>query len=312
MYCGKIFIPKFKDEESSFVNGQHEPIISEALFYDVQDVLNGRKKSQRTKLTVDDMLPLRGFLICPKCGRMLTGSGSKGCKQKYYHYYHCSSSCGVRYSASKLNDDIIEEIKKYVRPLPKLQLYKEVISSTFKSKTRFQRNEVTQLSTQLDEANKRLSKARNLLLAGDIEADDYRTIKSETKEKIHRLEAKLTASVTETTDIEPLLNKAISNISQLDVLYSNGSITQKRKIISSMFPEKLTYDGFQYRTNRVNKAISIMWLIDKQLESKKNGTSCEIPNLSQEVNSMVPFSNHFLYDLKKLVQLHDKIFNVAA
>ncbi|MEJ7680244.1 MAG: recombinase family protein [Segetibacter sp.] len=44
LYCGKIFIPKYKDEESFFVKGQHEPLISEALFYDVQDVLNGRKK----------------------------------------------------------------------------------------------------------------------------------------------------------------------------------------------------------------------------------------------------------------------------
>ena len=283
LYCGKIFIPKFKDEESRFVEGQHEPLISEALFYDVQDVLNGRKKIQRTKLAVDNMLPLRGFLICPKCSRMLTGSASKGCKNNYYHYYHCTSSCGVRYSASKVNVDIVEEIKKYVRPLPKLQLYKEVISSTFKSKTRLQRDEVKQLSVQLEEANKRLSKARDLLLAGDIEADDYRTIKFESEEKIHRLEAKLTASITETTDIEPLLNKAISNISQLDVLYANGSITQKRKIISSMFPEKLTFDGFQYRTNRVNEAINLMCLIGNQLEGKKNGTSPNFSDLSQQV-----------------------------
>ena len=282
MYCGKIFIPKFKDEESRFVQGLHEPLISETLFYDVQDVLNGRKKVQRTKLAVDDKLPLRGFLICPKCGRMLTGSASKGRKQ-HYHYYHCSSSCGIRYNAYLVNDYIVHEIKKYVTALPKLQLYKEVIASTFKSKTRLQRDEVKQLSVQLEEANKRLSKARDLLLAGDIEASDYRTIKSESEEKIHRLEAELTASVTETTDIEPLLNKAISNISQLDILYVNGSITQKRKIIGSMFPEKLTFDGFQHRTNRVNEAISVMCLIDKQLGSKKNGTSLTNSDLSQEV-----------------------------
>ncbi len=44
VYCGKIFIPKYKDEESYFVTGQHEPLITEALFYTVQDVLDGRKK----------------------------------------------------------------------------------------------------------------------------------------------------------------------------------------------------------------------------------------------------------------------------
>ena len=282
LYCGKIFIPKYKDEESNFVQGQHEPLISEALFYDAQDVLNGRKKAMRPKIEVDDHLPLRGFLICPKCGRMLTGSASKG-RTKYYHYYHCSSPCGVRYNAYKVNDDILEEIRKYVRPLPKLKLYQEVIISTFKSKTRLQRNEARQVTAQLEETNKRLSKARELLLAGDIEADDYRIIKSESEEKINRLEAKLTASITDTTNIGPLLEKAITNISQLDILYKNGSIVQKRKIIGSMFPENLTFDGFQYRTTRVNEAINLMCLIDSKLKGKKNGTSAKILDLSQEV-----------------------------
>lgn len=35
VYCGKIFIPKYKDEESCFVKESHEPIISEALYYQV-------------------------------------------------------------------------------------------------------------------------------------------------------------------------------------------------------------------------------------------------------------------------------------
>ncbi len=284
LYCGKIFISKFKDEESCLVQGQHEPIISEALFYDVQDVLNGRKKVQRTKLTVDDALPLRGYLICPKCNKILTGSASKGCKQKYYHYYHCNSSCGVRYNANKVNKDIVEEIRKYVKPLPKLHLYKEVVISVFKAKTRIQRNDVQLLNTQLNEANKRLSKARDLLLAGDIEAGDYRIIKSESEAEINRLESKVTASIPETTNnLEPLWDKAISNISQLNVLYAEGTVTQKRKIISSIFPEKLTFDGFHYRTNRVNEAINLMFLIDKQLDLKKNGTSLSVLDLSQEV-----------------------------
>jgi len=71
VYCGKIHIPKYKDEESRFVQGLHAGIISEALFYEVQEVLDGRKKKQRTKTVVDEMLPLRGFLICPTCGRSL-------------------------------------------------------------------------------------------------------------------------------------------------------------------------------------------------------------------------------------------------
>ena len=42
MYCGKIIVPKYKDEEGFTAQGIHEPLISEVLFYRVQEVLNGR------------------------------------------------------------------------------------------------------------------------------------------------------------------------------------------------------------------------------------------------------------------------------
>ena len=285
VYCGIICIPKYKEEEGSMVQGQHEPLISEALFYAVQDVLDGRKKSMRPKMSVDDNLPLRGFLICPNCGRMLTGSASKG-RTQHYHYYHCSSDCGIRYKAPEVNDKMVAEIRKYVQPLPRLQLFKEVIVSVYKAKTHVQRNEVQQLKMQLEEANKRLSKARELLLCGDIEADDYRTIKAESEERINRLEAKLSTSVTDITNIEPLWDKAISNISQLDVLYENGTVTQKRKIIGSMFPENLTFDGFQHRTTRINEALNLIFLINSKIQSKKNGTNPSFLDLSHQVTQL--------------------------
>ena len=285
LYCGKIFIPKYKDEESYFVTGQHEPLITESLFYKVQDVLDGRKKLQRTKILVDDNLPLRGFLICPQCGRLLSGSASKGCT-RYYYYYHCTGGCNFRHSAIDLNKKIVDKISEYVRPIPKLKLYKEVIVNRYNEKTKAQKGDIQQITLQLQEENKRLSKARELLLCGDIEAEDYRIMKSEIEARITRLEAKLTGSVNDSENIEPLWDRAISNISNLDSLYENGNITQKRKIISSVFPEKLTFDGFQFRTKRVNEAIECICLMDNELKGNKNGTNSNFLNLSRKVTQL--------------------------
>ena len=282
LYCGKIFIPKYKDEESYFVTGQHEPMITETLFYKVQDVLDGRKKVQRTKIFVDDNLPLRGFLICPQCGRLLSGSASKG-RTKYYHYYHCTGGCDFRHSAIDLNEKIVDKIGEYVRPIPKLKLYKEVIVNRYNEKTKAQKGDIKQIKLQLQEENKRLSKARELLLCGDIEAEDYRIMKSEIETRITRLEAKLTGSISDSENIEPLWDKAISSISNLDSLYENGSITQKRKIIGSVFPEKLTFDGIQFRTTRINEALEYILLIDSKIGGNKNGTNSSILNLSRNV-----------------------------
>lgn len=192
VYCGKIFIPKFKDEESKIVHGQDEAIISEILFYDVQDVLDGRKKKQRTKISADDHLPLRGFLICPKCGRTLTGSASKG-SRKRYRYYHCTSSCGWRQNADKSNMRFVDELRKYV-PRPFLiNLFTAAINQEYKSQTKNQRTEYKLLLERLSEAESELATARKLLLKEQIETADYRSIKSDCEKKINILEAKLTS-----------------------------------------------------------------------------------------------------------------------
>jgi site-specific DNA recombinase len=69
VYCGRIFVPNHKDEDAYFVQGLHEPIVSKKLFKEAQDVMNWRKKASMTKIISFDHLPLRGFLVCPLCGR---------------------------------------------------------------------------------------------------------------------------------------------------------------------------------------------------------------------------------------------------
>ena len=102
MYCGKLVIKKHKDEDAYMVDAQHGGLISESLFYDVQEILSGRKPVPAVKLISMELLPLRGFLKCNECQKMLTGSSSNG-KYKHYYYYHCDCPCGVRYNAEETN-----------------------------------------------------------------------------------------------------------------------------------------------------------------------------------------------------------------
>ncbi len=284
IYMGKVFVAKYNDEECHLVQGQHEPLITEALFYDVQDVIDGRKKIKRTTVTVDPALPLRGYLICPECGKILTGSASKG-RYKYYHYYHCTMGCPFREKAPVVNDLFIEEIRRYVRPLPFLELYKQTITSVFKSKTNYSRSDIDLLKKQLEETNQRLTRARDLLISGDLDADDYRKIKIETADKINRLEAQLTSQSSTIFNVDPLLNKALGNISQLDKLYEEASTEGKRKIIGSMFPEKLTFEKNEVRTTKINEALRLMLLFYKQLDNKKKGQNQQKTDLSSYVNA---------------------------
>lgn len=191
VYCGKIVVPAYRDEPMQLVTGQHEPIISESLFYEVQDIINGKKRIQLVKISTADNLPLRGFLLCPHCGKQLTGSASKG-RSAYYYYYHCSSACGIRYKAEAANDSFVNELGKYVPKKGIAELYKVVIKDIFFQQTGSQAEGKKELLNQIQTENDRLAKARKLLLDDAIDSNDYKTIKAECENKLLSLEAKLT------------------------------------------------------------------------------------------------------------------------
>jgi site-specific DNA recombinase len=60
---------------------------------------------------------------------------------------------------------------------------------------------------------------------------------------------------------------------RLDERYENGAIKEKREIVGSIFPENLTFNGEYYRTTRINEAVRQIYLIEKELQENKNGTS---------------------------------------
>jgi len=282
VYCGKIHVPKFKDEESIFVQGKHEAIISSTLFYLVQEILDGRRKKQRTKIVVDNSLPLRGFLICPRCGRVLTGSASRG-RNRHYHYYHCITSCGCRFPAERANQLFSKELRKFVPQSPFRDIFRPALEYYFKAQTKSTTEERDSLLTQIDAYTDLIREARKLLFQQKITPEDFKESKEEYELSITKLEDRLSEIPKKNYNIEGILEKGMRNLSQLDILYDSGEVETQRKIIGSIFPEKLVFTGDAYRTARVNYAVQLIYSMDKAFVEKENGTSLSILDLSHQV-----------------------------
>ncbi|QJD98436.1 recombinase family protein [Mucilaginibacter robiniae] len=274
VYYGMITIPKYKNEESYLVKGQHEPIISQSLYDDVQDALEGRKRKTGTKIMSLDDLPLRGFILCSRCSRALTGSASKG-RNQYYYYYHCSSQCGCRYKADEVNEAFIKELDKYVLAPELSELCTKVMLDLLNQATSGTKNERKSILDQIDEQNGRLRKARELMLSSKIDPEDYALIKKETEVILNRLEAKLTEYAENPVKIDELIPKAVAVISNIRILYQNADSETKRAIVGSMYPEKLHFDGHQHRTTRINEIAEFTYMISSRLRDKKRWARTE-------------------------------------
>jgi site-specific DNA recombinase len=257
VYCGKIVVPLFKDEPLHWVDAQHEPIITEVIFKCVQQVLDGRKR-QPTKIVSPGRLLLRGFLKCPKCTRMLTGSPSKGSRD-YYYYYHCSSACGIRFNADQVNRALIDALKKYTAKPELKGLFKKTVADVMEKKNGATVNKQRLASKQLEDQQNRLNRAKDLLLSGGLDADDYRSIKTEAEIKILTLQDTLSAIADPQEAVNKLLKRYDKVLLDLAFLFQKADTANKRKTIRSLFPENLTYTNDGFADKQIAEILILMY-----------------------------------------------------
>ena len=121
VYGGLIKAPSYKDEKPQVVEATHEAIIPKEIFWQAYYKLQDKIHPQGPK-TIDDNVPLRGFLLCQSCGGLHTGGKSKG-RSAYYYYYRCKKCNGENYSTRTVHYELGEILKhlslkeKYIQAL---------------------------------------------------------------------------------------------------------------------------------------------------------------------------------------------------
>jgi site-specific DNA recombinase len=268
-YLGKIFIPAYKDEPEQWITGKHEPLVSEEIFYQVQDILKGRKKAFPVKYSAQvNELPLRGFLTCPQCGKNLTGSASKGRSNKYY-YYHCLKGCKERQRADYLNEILNNILSSFKMNQESMYLFAEILKQQTKNNNKENKVQIKKINEELDKQTMRLQNARTLMLDGEISAKEYKEMKIDIEEQIGTLNRQKLQLISNDENIAEHLDFCIALLSNLNGIYNVADIHTKQLIIGSIFPEKLIFENSKYRTTKINEAVSLLCQSDKDSNDPK-------------------------------------------
>ncbi len=157
------------------------------------------------------------------------------------------------------------------------ELYKITLQVAWQEQAGHLRNNTKQITTQIKELEEKLSYIRDLVSSKQIEPADFREMKADYASKLEKLEAKFGNENNETGEIKDLLNKGIKTLLRLDYIYENGDIEKKREIISSIYPEKMSFDGFTLRTNRINEVTRLKYNMDEGSSKIKRGQTRIIP-----------------------------------
>ena len=150
------------------------------------------------------------------------------------------------------------------------------IKKTTKNRYRESKKEVVALQNELSIIQKRIDIIEDKYLDGELTKEQYnRMLERYTKEASTIQQQVEMRENPNRSNIEPKLNYSINLINNIDSYIRNASVGMKIKLISSMFPEKIEFDGKTYRTNSYNKVLDLIYQQTNELRGveKKSGES---------------------------------------
>jgi site-specific DNA recombinase len=269
-YCGKLFIPAYKDEEAVFIKGIHEPLVSQELFDEVQDILNGRKrKALNHKRGLKEEFPLRGNLLCKQCGKLLTASTSKGNGGTYY-YYHCTKGCKERFHSDEVNKLFKQELEKDKANNNSLEYNRAVLKHYLNIESGDKNKSIEQLQSEIKRNKERISVARKKVLDGVWDDDDFKETKQLCQPVIEKLERELAKLTQVDSTIDDQVEFCTQFFANLPEYYDTADLMLKRQIIGLIYPEKFVFQNNSFQTTRKHAAIPLICRTGKDSSDGRN------------------------------------------
>jgi site-specific DNA recombinase len=265
VYAGYIEVPKEEDEPYVIIKGLHEGLVDQKLFTKVQEVLTEKKKlrSRPNSNRKREELALRGILSCSKCGHHMTGSSSKGKMGVKYVYYHCNNCHADRIPANYVNDTMLDILGSLRFNKTAENLFQEILKNKLKVRSSEKGVSPLEIEKKLVDVKKKLINVQDLVASERISPEDFSEMKARYQAEKTKLEKQLVPVSEMDSEEKNKIREALNKITKLQQLYIDGDVSQKQHIVSSTFPEKISFSDGKCRTLRLNEVVRLALNADK-------------------------------------------------
>ena len=286
IYCGKIRLKAFGDEPEEILQGIHEPIVTEELFYRVQYVIAGKRKTTTKYSRINDKYPLRGFIVCSKCGKSFTGNPAKG-NGGSYEYYTCKANkCkNETYKCVNVHYQFEQWLGKISFKPEVGSLYLSIMEDVFKSNEGDRNAEIRKLDSELRNEEDFLDKVTEKFVIGDLDKVGYSRMKENTTKRCAGIKSRIAELNSTDSGFKEYTNYGVSLMSNLKQYYCSASLENKQKMLGLIFPEKLVYSNYTFQTVESNEILTLLCNGGKGFSDYKKGLSSKIAAQSYVVTS---------------------------
>ena len=278
-YCGYI---SHNLLEGEMVKGKHEPLISEEIFLQANDLL--KKNAYGYKhLDKNENIPLRNFVRCADCETPWVGYIVK---KKGLYYYKCNKiGCRCNRSAKLIHQSFEKFLRTYQIDQRFIDPIKDQLLYTYQSFTSTDKEGLRALKQNLSEIETKIEKIEERFAFGDIDRDVFEKVGGKLKEEKKKIEAQLEGPKNKLSNPSEFIVKALKICSNLSNLLVSADYDGKRNLQEILFPGGIMYDKKidDYRTINVNVIIELTRLFSNNSEHEKSGQSKNFLDLSASV-----------------------------
>ena len=238
------------------VKGIHKPIIDEALFNQVQNVLKERKITQDRWQKRDFLL--RGLLYCQSCKRRLTAEF-----HKRGEYYRCQNNintkCKEPYIPTKKIEEKIAKIYDLLQPPKKLlKLLKAEIEETYNNFKAKSKNEIAKLKRKIAENEAKIDTLVDNLATKTITPEIYKKYYKKYEKEIKEARDRLAILEKDYSSSFDFIDKCMILASTISILHRKFSFRQKKKLAKAIF-KRIWVKGKEIRKIEFNPPFDFLF-----------------------------------------------------
>ena len=112
---------------------------------------------------------------------------------------------------------------------------------------------------------------------GNLSKEEYNEHINSIDEDISNLQKQIEGVLTSIrTNLNPKLEYSMCLINNLDRYFEDAPIEIKQRLLSSMFPEKVEFDGKTFRTTKYNAVLDLIYKETNQLRGIKKDTPLDV------------------------------------
>ncbi|MCX6328939.1 MAG: recombinase family protein [Bacteroidia bacterium] len=270
VYIGKIRTGAWKKEPSQDVIGLHPRLISDEIFYRANDVLEGRKRNMKFHDDKSDLYPLKGLLKCPEHHRSLTAYACRSHTGKLHHYYLCCKDrCTQRHRIQDVHESIEDILSDISCSAQIVNLYKKTLEKLFEKDDYQRKDEIQKTRKELERLELRKSNLQNDLMDRVITSHDYQDMKGRVEREVVLVKNKLTDLQQEVSPFRIYIQKEVPLLENLMEYYRKSDGVTKKKILNTIFAEKLIVINGKVIEPIFTEPIKLMLRISKSISNSK-------------------------------------------